>query len=75
MLNSSDNFQILLNSKNPKKREELIHPLRVDYKAITVANERERKRVEKKYKGQLQIYAEGLKQVGIKVKDSMIITC
>jgi len=47
----------------------------VDYKAITVANERERKRVEKKYKGQLQIYAEGLKQVGIKVKDSMIITC
>jgi ATP-dependent exoDNAse (exonuclease V) beta subunit len=47
----------------------------VDYKAITVANERERKRVEKKYKGQLQIYAESLKQVGIKVKDSMIITC
>ena len=47
----------------------------VDYKAITVADEKEKKRVEKKYRGQLQIYAEGLKKVGIKVKESMIVTC
>ena len=47
----------------------------VDYKAITVADEKEKKRVEGKYRGQLQIYAEGLKKVGIKVKESMIVTC
>ncbi len=39
----------------------------VDYKTIKIANKEEEKEVEKKYKGQLQIYAEGLKQVGIKV--------
>ena len=47
----------------------------VDYKAITIANEEEEKRVQKKYKSQLQIYSEGLEQVGINVKDCLIVSC
>jgi len=47
----------------------------VDYKAIIIADKEEEKRVQKKYKGQLQIYSEGLKQVGINVRECLIVSC
>jgi len=46
----------------------------VDYKAITIANKDDEVDVQKKYQGQLQKYAEGLKQVGLNVKESLLVS-
>lgn len=47
----------------------------VDYKTITVSDKQEEKKVQKKYQAQMGIYAEGLRQVGMKVKDVLIVSC
>ena len=46
----------------------------VDYKTITVSDKQEEKKVQKKYQTQMGIYAEGLKQPGMKVKDILIVS-
>ena len=47
----------------------------VDYKTITVSDKKEEEKVRKKYKAQMGIYAEGLRQIGMKVKDVLIVSC
>ena len=47
----------------------------VDYKTITVSDKQEEKKVQKKYQAQMGIYAEGLRQIGVKVKDVLIVSC
>jgi len=47
----------------------------VDYNTITVSAKQEEKKVQKKYQAQMGIYAEGLKQIGMKVKDVLIVSC
>ena len=47
----------------------------VDYKTITVSDKQEEEKVQKKYQAQMGIYAEGLKQIGMKVKDVLIVSC
>jgi len=47
----------------------------VDYKAITIGDEEEEQKVQKTYRAQMEIYSEGLKQVGIEVKERLIVSC
>jgi ATP-dependent helicase/nuclease subunit A len=47
----------------------------VDYKTVSVSDKESEEKVRKKYQSQMAIYAEGLKQLGLKVKDIMIVSC
>ena len=47
----------------------------VDYKTITVSDKQEEEKVQKKYQAQMGIYSEGLRQIGMKVKDVLIVSC
>ena len=47
----------------------------VDYKTITVSDKDAEVKVRKKYQAQMTVYAEGLEQLGLKVKDILILSC
>ena len=47
----------------------------VDYKTVSVSDKESEEKVRKKYQAQMAIYSEGLKQLGFKVKDIMIVSC
>ena len=47
----------------------------MDYKTITVSHKQEEEKVQKKYQAQMGIYSKGLKQIGMKVKDVLIVSC
>jgi len=47
----------------------------VDYKTITVSDKQEEEKVQKKYQAQMGMYSEGLRQIGMKVKNVMIVSC
>ncbi|MBT3367980.1 MAG: UvrD-helicase domain-containing protein [Nitrospina sp.] len=47
----------------------------VDYKTVTVSDKDAEEKVRKKYQAQMTVYAEGLKQLGLKVKDILIVSC
>jgi ATP-dependent helicase/nuclease subunit A len=47
----------------------------VDYKTVSVSDKESEEKVRKKYQAQMAIYAEGLKNLGLRVKDIMIVSC
>ncbi|HOC38446.1 MAG TPA: UvrD-helicase domain-containing protein [Thermodesulfobacteriota bacterium] len=47
----------------------------VDYKAVSVGNDSEAQTLADRYRNQLELYAEGLGQLGLTVKDCLLVSC